>query len=103
MGTAMGEETFSCPMSREAVVDTYFIEHRAKLIDLAAFLDRVDRARSEKDGEDFRLTAMKRAIAVLLDNQPHRARRILDIFSDHTTELPQTAAGMKGAAGAARV
>jgi hypothetical protein len=31
-------------MKREQVIDLYFMEARAKLIDLAAFLDRVDRA-----------------------------------------------------------
>ena len=34
----------SCPASRSKVVDLYFLEHRAKLIDIASFLDRVDRA-----------------------------------------------------------
>ena len=31
-------------MTRQQVLDLYFMENRAKLIDLAAFLDRVDRA-----------------------------------------------------------
>ncbi len=29
-------------LSPDEVVDQYFLEHRAKLLDLAAFLDRVD-------------------------------------------------------------
>jgi hypothetical protein len=39
-------------MKREQVIDLYFMEARAKLIDLAAFLDRVDRAPGT---DDFRM------------------------------------------------
>ena len=31
-------------LTKGQVLDRYFLEHRAKLIDIAAFLDRVDRA-----------------------------------------------------------
>ena len=34
----------TCPLTGPQVVDLYFMEHRAKLLDLAAFLDRLDRA-----------------------------------------------------------
>lgn len=86
-------------MSKDRVVDTYFMEHRAKLIDLAAFLDRFDRADGDDSG-DFRMAALEQATRVLLDGQPHRAKRILELFSDPTTELPQDAQGTKGASGA---
>ena len=92
-----------CPLPRDQVLDRYFLEHRAKLIDVAAFLDRVDRAASEAAPEDFRLTAFRRAIALVADEQSHRAKRVLEVFSDHTSEMPQTAAGSKGATGAAPV
>ena len=94
----MNNKPGSCPMSRSAVIDAYFLEHRAKLIDLAAFLDRVDRA---EDGpqEDSRIIAFRRALARLLEDGPHRARQVLEIFSDPTTEL-LPASDMKGASGA---
>ena len=94
--------TSSCPMPRADVIDRYFMEHRAKLLDVAAFLDRVDRA-SEGAGdgpEDFRLVALRRAIGILAETEPHRARRILECFSDPTDEPIASAAGMKGAHGA---
>jgi hypothetical protein len=98
----MTDQRQTCPLSRREVIDAYFLEHRAKLIDLAAFLDRVDRAApTPGEPEDFRLIALRKAIT-LLDDQPHRAKRILESFSDHTDDMPQTAAGMKGAAGAPR-
>jgi hypothetical protein len=89
----------SCPASREAVVDLYFLEHRAKLLDLAAFLDRLDRAATSSPADDFRIAAFRRAIGLLLDGKPDRAKRILELFSDPTTE-PIPKAPMKGALGA---
>ena len=92
------ERTSSAPTSQQ-VVDRYFLEHRAKLIDIAAFLDRVDRAGGTTD---YRIAALSKALAVLSDGQANRAARALAIFSDHTTELTQSAEGVKGATGAAR-
>jgi len=100
-------DTPTCPMPRDAVIDRYFLEHRAKLIDIAAFLDRVDRApgsapapgSNAQADDDFRVRAMRDAIALLNDGKPERARRILESFSDHTTE-PIDQAPMKGATGA---
>jgi len=98
----MAADTSTCPAPREKVVDLYFMEHRAKVIDIAAFLDRVDRAApdagSENDDDDVRLRALRDAIAILLDREPGRARRILDLFSDHTAE-PIPEAHTKGAIG----
>ena len=86
-------------MNREQVADAYFLEHRAKLLDLAAFLDRIDRADHDGSAEDFRLIVFRSCISKLIDGEGDRARRILDELSDHTTE-PIEAAPMKGAIGA---
>ena len=83
-------------MTREQLLDLYFIEARAKLIDLAAFLDRAQRA---EDGEDFRLAAFRKALGELQNSEPSRARRVLLALSDLTTE-PVPAASGKGACGA---
>lgn len=87
------------PASRERIVDLYFLEHRAKLIDIAAFLDRVERAAPESGSDDFRMTAYRAALEILTDDRPDKARRVLDLFSD-PTEDPIPAAGTKGATGA---
>ncbi len=94
----MSEDRPTCPLPRDKVVDLYFLEHRAKLLDIAAFLDRVERAAPAAD--DFRMTALRRAGAILLDDRPEKARRVLEAFSDHTTEPIPSAANMKGAHGA---
>jgi len=99
----MSELQKTCPQTREQVVNMYFMEHRAKLLDVAAFLDRLDRAQPTSDAVDFRETALKQAVRILIDGQPHRTRRILDMLSDESTELPQSAHGMKGASGAVKL
>lgn len=93
----MAEDHPSIPLSRNEVIDEYFLDHRAKLIDIAAFLDRVDRA-SGSGPEDFRITAFRRALALLDDGQTDRARRVLESMSDHSTALLESAPG-KGACG----
>lgn len=88
------------PLTRPQVVDAYFMEHRGKLLDLAAFLDRFDRASSPAGAsDDFRIVALRSAAAILTDGRPDRARRILELLSDRSRE-PIAAAGTKGASGA---
>lgn len=83
-------------MTRQQVLDLYFMDARARLIDIAAFLDRVDRAPGEAD---FRLAAYHQALKELGSGEPDRARKILLAFSDPTTD-PIPAAEGKGACGA---
>lgn len=96
--------TYTCPLNRSQVIDLYFMEHRAKLLDIAAFLDRVDRAApdtpqpTQNEPQDFRLRALREAIALLNDGQGDRARRMLELFSNPTLEPIAKAPG-KGAAG----
>ena len=93
----MTREEQSCPLDPDKGIERYFLEHRAKLIDLAAFLDRVDRAGG--DQSDFRIQTMMRGIRELASEGPGRARRVQEIFSDQSRE-PIEKAPMKGAMGA---
>jgi hypothetical protein len=93
----------ACPLSREGVIQRYFLEHRAKLIDLAAFLDRVDRAAQStgtQAAEDHRLQALHQAIGLLTDGKPERTRRILEVLSDPTRQPLVSAEGLPPVAGA---
>ena len=83
-------------MTRQQVLDLYFMDARFKLIELAAFLDRVDRAEGQAD---FRLEAFRHALRELDDNKTERAKQVLLALSDPTTEPIDTAPG-KGAVGA---
>jgi hypothetical protein len=82
-------------MTRQEVLDLYFLDARCKLIDLAAFLDRVERAPGEAD---FRFEAFRRALSEL-EGSGGRAEKVLLAFSDPTTE-PIPAATTKAACGA---
>jgi hypothetical protein len=81
----------SCPLTAREVVDLYFMEHRAKLLDIAAFLDRLDRATETAGRDDVRVRALERAVPLLVDGAPHRVRRILELLSDHSREPVPTA------------
>ena len=83
--------------SKKELLDLQFIDARHMLINLAAFLDRIDRHTGEKD---YRYAALKNALPILLTERPDRARAVLESFSDHTTEVVQQAA-FQGAHGAA--
>lgn len=83
-------------MNRQKLLDLYFMDARAKLIDLAAFLDRLDRGEGEAD---FRLDAFKTALQELAGTSPTRARQVLMSLSDPTTEPIEKSPG-KGACGA---
>ncbi|HEY5911704.1 MAG TPA: hypothetical protein VJA21_13975 [Verrucomicrobiae bacterium] len=83
-------------MNRQQLLDLYFLEARAKLIDLAAFLDRVERAEGEAD---FRLAALMDALKDLRREDGCRAENILLRLSDPTVE-PIPAATTKAACGA---
>jgi hypothetical protein len=96
----MRTDQHTCPAPRSRVVELYFMEHRAKLLDIAAFLDRLDRARDDLDREDFRVAAFREALRILGDGRPERARRVLELLSDPTSQPIRSAAGMKGAYGA---
>jgi hypothetical protein len=82
--------------SKKDLLDLQFIETRHRLLDLAAFLDRIERHPGE---DDFRFTALKTALPILLEDRPDRAKAILEALSDPTTEpIPQAA--FQGAFGA---
>ena len=83
-------------MTRQQVLDLYFMEARAKLIDIAAFLDRVERSEGEAD---FRLASFTHALTALGTGKSGRARSVLLSLSDPTTE-PIAAATTKAASGA---
>ena len=82
--------------TKQVLLDLQFIDARHKLIDLAAFLDRIDR---HPGAADFRHEALKAAIPILLEERPDRARAVLDAFSDHSRE-PIPKAVFQGALGA---
>jgi hypothetical protein len=83
-------------MTRQQVLDLYFMDARSKLIDLAAFIDRVERATGE---DDFRMKALRIALKELSNGSKEKAKHVLLNLSDPTTD-PIEAATTKAASGA---
>jgi hypothetical protein len=67
-------------LSASEVLDREFLAMRCRVIDLAAALDRVDRA-SPTTSIDTRVELLRRAFDVLASDSPSRAERIQQIFS----------------------
>ncbi len=87
------------PLTRRQLVDAYFIENRTRLLEVAAFLDRLDRADDPELARDFRMDALHEALDVLRGEWPNRVKTMQMVFSDPTTE-PLEALDRKSAQGA---
>ena len=72
------------PLSARELVDEYFIENRTRLLEIAAFLDRLARADPGYAATDFRMQAFQDALA-LLNAPAERLDRIQMLLSDPTT------------------
>jgi hypothetical protein len=72
----------SSPRSKAEVLNRDFLEVRSRVLDLAAALDRLDRApRSGAETPDSRLAQLRQALEALLEPGPGRAETIQRIFS----------------------
>ena len=76
----------TCPLTQQQLVEEYFLEHRTKILDIAAFLDRLDRSVRQDAADDFRMVAFRKALAVLGDDAPGRIDRVQMLLSDQTVE-----------------
>jgi hypothetical protein len=85
------------PPSAAALLDQDFIAMRARLLEIAAYLDRLDRSGGS---DDFRLNAFRQAVKELSSTAPDRTRRILEQWSDQSRD-PIDKATVKGAVGVA--
>ncbi len=87
------------PLTQRELIDAYFMDHRVQVLELAAYLDRLDRAAALDGEDDFRLRATREALAVLTDGEKDRTLRAQMIFSDPRTDLLPSL-DRKGALGA---
>lgn len=83
-------------MNASEVLDLYFIENRARLLDIASFLDRIDRHEgAEEVKEDFRYKAFVNAVDILRNSAMDRTALIQQSFSDQSSEPLESAVGLK--------
>jgi len=70
------------PLPATRALDQFFLEARARLLDVAAILDRVDRgADLQAAASDPRMARIHQAIEALQGEASGRAARIQQIFS----------------------
>ena len=82
-------------LNAAGILDLYFVENRARLLDIAAFLDRIDRYAGADDArKDFRYRAFTRALQLLESPVGDRTRAIQLAFSDLSTEPLASAVGL---------
>jgi|TARA_B100001094_G_C17900462_1_gene656181 hypothetical protein len=82
--------------NRKEILDLYFLDARSRLIDIAAFMDRVNRSEGQAD---FRYSQFLEALNELGGNASNQAEKVLLTFSD-PTEDPIPKATTKAACGA---
>jgi hypothetical protein len=76
------EIAMASPLTASQVLDTYFLETRAKLIEIAATLDRLSRTEDAASmGADPRVVFIREALAVLQARGQNRAERIQLLYS----------------------
>lgn len=87
------------PKTSTELIDEYYIENRTRLLEVASYLDRLDRAEDGPAKRDFRMRAFREALVALSGDEPGRTERIQMIFSDPTGE-PRETLDQKSARGA---
>ena len=87
-------------LTRTQIIQKDFIENRSRLIDLAAFLDRVERSADSEVESDFRLESLHRAISELIRGGTDRVYRVQAILSDQSILLLDEGKKNQSASGA---
>ena len=80
----MARSSHPSPLSATQLLDEYFIENRTRLLEVAAFLDRLDRTDPSAAAVDFRMKAFAEAVDAL-SGSGDRLTRIQLLLSDPTT------------------
>lgn len=84
------------PLTATELLDLYFIENRARLLDIASFLDRIDRYEGAAEArKDFRYQAFVKVLHLLENTDGERTKAIQLALSDLSTEPVASAVGLK--------
>lgn len=67
----------------EQVVEQEYLQMRAKILEMAAFLDRLDPAAEHSSITESRLSLLRQGCELLLDAEGEKAARVQLLFSRH--------------------
>ena len=68
------------PMSAQQVLDREFLEIRARILKIAASLDRIERS-AEPPADPARMALIRAGLELLLKDSPERAKNVQLLFS----------------------
>jgi len=68
------------PLSAHQVLEREFLEMRARILKLAASLDRIQRS-SSPEADTARMGQLRDGVSILLSDSPDRARQVQMLFS----------------------
>ena len=84
----MGAHAGTSPLTQRELIAEYFMEHRVQVLELAAFLDRLDRAREHRRATTTSACARSARRWPCSSTATARAsQRVQMIFSDPRSEL----------------
>lgn len=84
------------PMRAIDILDLYFIENRSRLMDIASFLDRIDRYEGAEEAKaDYRYQAFLNILDITREASADRAKAVQIALSDPTTEPLGSALGLR--------
>jgi hypothetical protein len=74
-------------MKAKQALDLYFLENRARMLEIAAFLDRIGRYEGASEAvTDYRYRSFLKALEIILKAKRNRTPKVQRLFSDMTTE-----------------
>ena len=83
----MNKSTNINGLTQQQLINEYFLEYRSKILDVAAYLDRLDRATEKNAEDDFRYQGLVKSVEILNSNEKNKAVAMQMILSDPNTEL----------------
>ncbi|MEX0773621.1 MAG: hypothetical protein WD038_10660 [Balneolales bacterium] len=75
------------------------MKQRNHLLEIAAYLDRMQRSINKNGEDDFRMQAFHKSLNLLISDQPDKVKKIQMVLSDPDIE-PMVARDVQGAFGA---
>ena len=73
-------------LSPKELLDEYFVENRNRLLEVASFLDRLNRADPTHSTDDFRIKAFAAALTGLAGPSANHVAQMQMLLSDPTQE-----------------
>ncbi len=80
-------------MDSKQILDQEFLQIRARILEVGAALDRIERAAGDVS-KDNRMTLIRDALRIAASRDPHRAERIQLLFSREYDEAWQDKFGL---------